>query len=235
MVSHMDFHVRVLEVFARGDYAFSVRFERPPEFLFLPGQYVTITTSAGTASLTKPLSLASSPSEIFLEVAKSSTGHPFAKLLRNLIPGDEIVIRGPFGDFTFRGEYSKVAFIAGGIGITPLWSMIVNATEMLYDSDIRLLYSAKTQENILFRERMTDIAKDNPHLSIVITLTGSSPGWNGHKGRINRRMIEQEIPDWRDRVFFTSGPPLMVNSILAILREMGVTDDHNRYEYFAGY
>jgi ferredoxin-NADP reductase len=48
-------------------------------------------------------------------------------------------------------------------------------------------------------------------------------------------MIEQEVPDWQDRVFFTSGPPAMVDAMLGLLREIGVPEDHIRYEYFPGY
>jgi ferredoxin-NADP reductase len=231
----MEYHVRVIEVFSLGNAAFSVRFERPPAFSFLPGQYIVVKTGTGISALTKPLTISSSPSDDYLEVTKSSTGHPFAESLRTLTAGDEFVIRGPFGDFTFQGEYGRVAFIAGGIGITPLWSMILNAAEVLYDTDITLLYSAKTEADVLFHKRMTDIAEKNHHLSIVITLTAPTQGWKGHTGRINRWMIEQEISGWQDRVFFTSGPPGLVNAILAILREMGVPDNHNRFEYFPGY
>jgi ferredoxin-NADP reductase len=231
----MEYTVRALEVIAHGGSAFSVRFERPAAFSFLPGQYMVITTGTGAAALTKHLTISSSPSDPYLEVTKGSTGHPFAESLRRLKSGDEVAIRGPFGDFTFRGEYGKVAFVAGGIGITPLWSMIRNATENLIDTDITLLYSAKTEQDILFHEVMKDIANANLHLSMVITLTAPGRGWTGHTGRIDRMMIEQDIPDWQDRIFFTSGPPAMVDAMLGILREIGVPEDHIRYEYFPGY
>ena len=235
MVSVMEYHVRVIDVFPRGDSAFSVRFERPPTFSFQPGQYMFITPGTDTSVQTKHLSISSSPSDQYLEVTKGSTGHPFAESLRALKSGDEAVIVGPYGEFTFQGEHSKVAFLAGGIGVTPLWSMIRYATDMLYDTDITLLYSAKTEPNILFQERMTDVAEANPHLSLVLTLTEPDPSWAGHTGRIDRVMIEQEVPDWRDRIFFTSGPLAMVDAMLAVLREMGVPDDKVRYEYFSGY
>lgn len=231
----MEYNVRVMEVFSRGDFAFSVRFERPSAFFFLPGQYIFITTGTGTAALTKHLSISSSPSDPFLEVTKGSTGHPYAESLSGLKAGDVVVIRGPFGEFTFRGEYGKVAFIAGGIGITPLWSMIRNATAMQYETDIKLLYSAKTEREVLFREKLTEISYANLHVSVVISVTEPAPGWTGHTGRINRRMIEQDIPDWRERVFFISGPPAMVNAMLAVLRELGLPEDRIRSESFPGY
>ena len=235
MVSVMEYRARVKEVSPHGDIAFSVRFERPPEFSFVPGQYVYLTPGKGAAALTKHLTLSSSPADPFIEVTKGETSHPFTGALKKLRAGDEAIIRGPYGDFTFRGEYSRVAFIAGGIGITPLWSMIQYATEMMYDSDITLLYSAIREPDILFHEKMKEVAEKNLHFSVVLTLTSPGPGWTGHTGRIDRRMIEQEFPDWQDRIFFTSGAPGMVNATLAILREIGIPEDHIRYEYFPGY
>jgi len=231
----MEYTTRVAEVFPRGDFAFSVRFDRPAEFSFLAGQYMFITPQTGQKNLTKHLTISSSPGDPYLEVTKGATGHPFAEALRALQPGDTAVIRGPYGDFTFRGEFSKVAFIAGGIGITPLWSMIQYATEMLYDTDITLLYAAKTRANVLFRERMADISAANPHFSAVITLTQPDSSWDGRTGRINAAMIKQEIPDWHERVFFTSGPLPMVNAMRSILSELNVTEEQIRYEYFPGY
>lgn len=131
----MEYNVRVLEVFFHGDLALSVRFDRPEAFSFLPGQFIIVTTVTGMPAMSKPLSLSGSPTDPWLEVTKGSTGHPFAESLRGLKPRDEVTIQGPWGNFTFRGEHPKVAFIAGGIGITPLWSMIRNASAMKYDTD----------------------------------------------------------------------------------------------------
>ena len=231
----MEFTTRVIESLPCGSSAFTVRFERPPGFSFLPGQYIFITTGTGSAALTKHLTLSGSPNAPYFEVTKGLTGHPYAESLRALCPGDEVTARGPFGDFTFIGEYKKVAFIAGGIGLTPLWSMTRYATEMMFTTDVTLLYSAKTEDKVLFRKDMRELTERNDHLSIVLSLTSQDPSWAGRTGRIDRRTIEQELPDWRERVFFTSGPPGMVDSILSILREIGVPGEQLRSEIFPGY
>ncbi|MDD1704798.1 MAG: FAD-dependent oxidoreductase [Methanoregula sp.] len=229
----MEFVSRVIESVSSGS-SVSVRFERPRGLTFLPGQYIILTVGTGTSALTKSLTLSGSPNVPYFEVTKGLTGHPFADALLALKAGDEIHASGPFGDFTFIGEYKKVAFIAGGIGLTPLWSMTRYATEMMFTTEITLLYSARTEDRLLFRHEMRDLTERNPHLSIVLTLTAPGPGWNGRTGRIDRRMIEQELPDWRDRVFFASGPPGMVDAILAILREIGIPESQIRFEYFPG-
>jgi len=231
----MEFVARIADAFPRGEFAFSIRLDRPKDFSFSPGQYMFITVKGDKQSLTKHLTISSSPEDEFLEVTKGATGHPYAEALRKLKPGDTVGIRGPYGDFIFQGEFSKVVFIAGGIGITPLWSMIQHATAMLYDTDITLLYSAKTMANVLFSEKMNEIADANPHFSAVVTLTRPDPGWSGRTGRIDRSMIDSEVPDWRERVFFTSGPLVMVDAMLSLLKGMNVPENHIKYEYFPGY
>ena len=103
------------------------------------------------------------------------------------------------------------------------------------DTDITMLYSAKTEPEFLFREKMAELEKAQLFLNIIRTVTEPGPGWTGHTGRIDRSMIEQEIPDWRERIFFVSGPPVMVNAMLASLKEMGLPRDHILYEDLTGY
>jgi len=231
----MEYPTRVIEVFPRSKNAVSVRFAKPAGFTYLPGQYMFITLRRGGETLVKHLTISSSPSEPFLEVTKGLTGHPFANALSALVPGDEAVISGPFGDFTFEGEYERVVFLTGGIGVTPLRSMIRNATDRGLSTRILLLYSARSGADVLFGIEMEQMIKQNPNLKVIITLTVPDPGWTGRTGRIDRTMIEREIPDWKEQVFFTSGPPVMVGAIVAILEELGVQHDNIHQEQFPGY
>ena len=231
----MEYRTRVIEVFPRSKNAVSARFAKPAGFTYLPGQYTFITLRRGEEPLVKHLTISSSPTEPFLEVTKGLTGHPFANALSALVPGDEVVISGPFGEFIFEREYERVVFLSGGIGITPLRSMIRNATDRGLSTRILLLYSARSEADVLFGIEMEQMMKQNPNLKVIITLTAPDPGWKGRTGRIDRTLIEREIPDWQDQVFFTSGPPVMVDAIVAILEELGVQHDHVHQEQFPGY
>ena len=77
--------------------------------------------------------------------------------------------------------------------------------------------------------------QQNPHLSVRITLTRPGPGWMGRVGRIDRAFIENAVPDRQGRVFFISGPAVMVDAMTAILKEIEVPDEQIRREYFPGY
>jgi ferredoxin-NADP reductase len=231
----MEYMVRVISVIPRSAHALSVRMERPPGFDHRPGQYMFITVGEGETSLTKHLTISSSPTEPFLEVTKGMTGHPFGEALKALSPGETLAVRGPYGEFTFSGEYDKVVFLSGGIGITPLRSMMRYATDKRLGCSIVLLYSCHGREDILFGDEIELMARENGHLRTVITLTRPDPEWTGLSGRIDRTHIEREIPDWRDRVFFISGPSAMVDSIFALVTGMGLPEGQVRKEFFPGY
>ena len=231
----MESRALVSEVVRRSPLAVSVRFEVPQGFSYLPGQYMFITIGEGRAALMRHLTISSSPTEPFLEVTKGLTGHPFAHALSSLAPGDQVHIRGPYGDFTFSGEYSKVAFISGGIGITPLRSMTRYAIDRGLPTSIKLLYSCRTDEELLFFPELSKLAELHSALELAVTLTRPGPGWTSRVGRIDRDFVGREVADWKERVFYCSGPAGMVEAIAAILREIGVPEDRIRQEYFPGY
>lgn len=231
----LEYRTRVVEVVRRGEHAVSVRFERPPAFSYLAGQFMFITLTQGTESLTRHLTISSSPTEPFLEVTKGLTGHPFADALAALAPGDEAIIRGPKGTFTLDSQDEDVVFISGGIGVTPLRSMARYVTDTALLVRITLLYSARSEGEALFLEEFDEMRRRNPRLGGRITLTRPGPGWTGYTGRIDRAFIEQAVPDVRGRGFYVSGPAAMVDAMTVILREMGVPDDRVRREYFPGY
>lgn len=191
----MEYPTRVIEVLPMSKNAVSIRFAKPAGFTYLPGQYMFITLRRGEENLVKHLTISSSPTEPFLEVTKGLTGHPFANAISALVSGNEAVITGPFGEFTFEGEYERVVFLSGGIGITPLRSMIRNATDRGLSTRILLLYSARSGADVIFGIEMEQMMEQNPNLNVIITLTAPDPGWMGRTGRIDRTLIEREIPD----------------------------------------
>jgi glycine betaine catabolism B len=120
----MPFETSVVEVIQRTPDIKSIRFEKPKGFGYLAGQYIFITLGGGPDKMTKHFTLSSSPTEGFLEITKKLTGHPFSNALAGLRPDDKVSIAGPYGEFTFQGEYDNIGMLSGGIGVTPLRSMI---------------------------------------------------------------------------------------------------------------
>lgn len=213
---------------------------------FSPGHYLVM--DLGIAEDPKgrihPFSIASSPTEkgllmISTRVISRLASSVFKKRLNELEPGSKVNIRAPFGRFLLPADTSKgVVMISGGIGITPLRSMIKYATDLRPDLGITLLYSNRVPEDIPFRKELVELEKRNPRLKIIHTIThpeDSQERWTGLTSRIDERLIKNHVTDVSNTIFYVSGPPGMVDSIQEILRKMNVPSQSVMSESFAGY
>jgi ferredoxin-NADP reductase len=212
----------------------SVRFAKPDGFNYLAGQYMFITLEVGGGDITKHLTISSSPTEKFLEITKRLTGHPFANALSSLEPGDVVRIKGPYGKFVL-GDYKKIGMLSGGIGITPLRSMIRYSADKAINTDIVLIYSNKNENDIGFKDEFQELQRYNPNLKVIYTITEPSRNWNGLTGRINSEMIMKCLPDYRERVFYISGPAQMANAMQILLSDLKIPENRIRKEYFSGF
>ena len=231
----MKFDSNIIEHFSRSEDVLSVRFQRPKGFNFTPGQFIFLHLDKPDESLVKHFTISSSPSEDYLEITKKLTGHPFSNALLALQIGDTVSLDGPYGEFTNTGENQKLLFITGGIGITPIRSMIRYSVDMKTNDDMVLLYSCKTEDSILFREELDEIREEHRKLSVIYTLTQPQGKWNGVRGRIDGEMIRKHIPDYSSRVSYISGPPGMVESLVNVLiNELNVPSEQIKKEQFLG-
>lgn len=182
----------------------------------------------------RAFSLASSPTEDFLMISIKMTGSGFKEKL-DALEGQEVTITGPFGRFVFeegkKQNHSHV-MIAGGIGVTPFRSMIKYATDKSLDDRIILLYSNKTEGDISFLEELKHMQNQNKNLSIVHTLTQTESS-DYRTGRIDENLIREEVDDIKNSIFYVCGPPVMVDTMVQMLKEMGIKEI--RFERFVGY
>ena len=230
-----DLEAEVIQTIMRTPDVLSIRFRRPEGFNYLPGQWMLVTPGKKTEQPTKPLSLSSSPTEDFLEVTKRLTGHEFSNALAALKPGDAASLQGPYGHLTFHGEHDKICMLSGGIGITPLRSMIRYSVDKKLKTDIVLIYSNRFENGIAFKEDFDALQETCPNFKMISTITNPSQEWKGLTGRINAEMVKRVVPDYADRVFYSCGPKLMVDDLVAMLEEMEIPKERVRFEYFSGY
>lgn len=232
----MEFETQVAEIIRRTSDVKSFRFRRPEGLDYDPGQYMYVTIMIDGEKQTKHFTISSSPTESdFIEFTKRITDHEFSKALNKLKVNDWAFIEAPEGEFTFKGEYPKVALITGGIGITPFRSMIKYCTDKSVQSQITLLYGNRNEETIAFREELAELAKQNPNITIVHTLSQPSESWKGRRGYVDLQMIKEEIPDYSEQVFYVCGPPGLVTSILNVLKTLEIPEEKTKVERFPGY
>lgn len=217
-------------------------FEPSHPVSFIPGQFMQWevshhdTDDRGTRRF---FTVCSSPTErrIMLTTKFADPSSTYKVALRALREQDEIVAMGVAGDFILPEDTDPVpcVFIAGGIGITPFRSMVQYMLDKKIVRPITLLYSNKTAEDIVFRQ-LFDEAGLVGWLKTVYTVTEVAPyGWKGKIGYITADMIKEEVPQYKESLFYISGPKPMVSAFQTMLADMGVSSDRIKTDFFPGY
>jgi ferredoxin-NADP reductase len=195
-----------------------------------------ITISNKNRELKKHFTISSSPTEKkFIEFTKKLTGSEFSNALEDLSIGAKAKIDAPYGKFTLDKEHNKIAMLSGGIGITPLRSICKYVTDKKLKKSIILLYGNNTAQDIAFKEEFEILQKQNKNLKIIHVLNKPPPEWKGYTGFIDSNTIKKEITDYKKRLFYTCGPPGMINAMKKILQELNLPKSQIRIENFTGY
>jgi glycine betaine catabolism B len=232
----MKFDTKIIEIIPRTTDVTSYRFPKPQELTYKPGQYFIITIRKDDKELTHHFSFSSSPTEKdHFEFTKKFTDHEYSLALKSAKIGDWARIDAPYGQFIFDGEYPKIALLAGGIGITPLISIIKNATDKRLDTKITLFYGCRTENDIAFKEELERMQNENRNLKMICIINQPSSQWTGEIGIITSEMIKKALPDFRENVFFTCGPPPMVKAMETIIESLGLPRSQMKQEFFTGY
>lgn len=212
-------------------------------FAYAPGQYMEFTLphdNIDTRGQRRYFTLASSPTEDTIRIGvkfypKSSS---FKKALQHIDHNSVISATSLGGDFTLPEDQSrKLAFIAGGIGVTPYRSMIKYLLDKKEKRDVTLLYSANTVEDVAYGD-VFEVARKELGINPIYMLTKAGshvPDNRFRAGFITAERIKAEVPDYQERLFYISGPQPMVASMTDMLRELGVRGEHIKTDFFSGY
>lgn len=222
--------LRVEEV-ARDAYDFVFASDRP--LTSLPGQYLEWTLphkSADSRGTRRYFTIASAPQEgeVRLGVKFYAKPSTFKTALANMRPGERLSAAGLAGDFTLpRDTHTKLAFIAGGIGITPFRAMLAELLARGERRDITFFYSVKEASDLAYRPLLEQAARElGVRLVWVVTDTG---------GALTAERIRQELPDWPERTFYISGPRGMVVGFAKALRALGARRSRIKTDFFPGF
>ncbi|SIT35702.1 Oxidoreductase FAD/NAD(P)-binding domain protein [Paraburkholderia ribeironis] len=217
---------RVTEVRTeRGDTTTLVmRPEGHAGFRFKPGQFGWLTLWASPFRITgHPFSFSSSAeaADGRVEMTIRNLGD-FTSAVKTVPVGQRVYLDGPYGAFTIGNPTDMHVLIAGGIGITPMMSMIRTLADRGDTRPLVLLYGSKSWESLTFREELETL-KARLDLKIVYVLTDPPDGWTGESGRINAEMFRRHLrPAYADHEYFICGPDVMMDAIETALGEMKV-------------
>ena len=230
-----------IEEVADGTMAF--HFEKPGGFVFKAGQFgdFTLINPAETDAEgnIRGFSLASAPYESDVMFATRMRDTAFKRVLKTMEVGTEVSLDAPYGSFTLHNNSRTPAvFLTGGIGVTPVRSIILQATHDNLPHKIFLFYSNRRPEDAAFLDQLMEAQKQNPNYTFVGTMTEmekSSRKWEGETGYITKLVLLKYIGDLTVPIFYLAGPAAMVTAMRKTLNEAGVDDDNIRTEEFSGY
>lgn len=186
---------------------------------------------------TRPFSFASAPGHDRIMIATRMRGSAFKRSLEHFPIGTHVQLMGPMGSFTLHKDPARPAvFLTGGIGITPVRSIIEQATRQRMPHRIFVFYSNRTTARMAFFDDFRAWSLENMNLSFIPTLTEERPkDWRFELGAIDRRLLTGYIADLRAPVYYIVGPPAMVAAMKKLLEEIDVDEMQIRSEEFAGY
>ena len=230
-----EYTVKVIELIQLTPTAVTLRMNKPEDYTFKPGQWGYFTVEGDCGKVSRSLSFSSSPTEPYLEFTKRLSDSDFCQNIMQLQVGDEVSFRGPMGNLVYEGGLDKVAFLAGGIGITPIRSILKHSMDKGIGGEKFLLYGNLNVEETAFADEIEQWEKEDPGLKVIHILMDPPKGWGGFTGFINSSIIEASIPDLPSQTFYVSGPPPMVKAVAMCLDEIGIHRDNVYKEELEGY
>ena len=202
---------------------------------FEPGQFAWITLGISPLRMREhPFSMSSSAvSPERLEFGIKALGD-FTNKIKDVKPGTKAYLDGPYGVFTTARYWDSAGFIliAGGIGITPIMSMLLTAAEGRDDRPFLLIYSNKTRSEITFYEELESL-KSKLDLKIVHVLREPPEDWQGETDYVDRELLEKYLPLHRgSRHYFICAVPAMMETVEAALYDLEVPVTHVHMEHY---
>ncbi len=221
---------------AETDDIFSFYFKSENLLNYTPGQFIELKLphkNPDSRGSTRWFTLSSSPLDKKLSITTkiSENGSSYKKTLFNLIPGTVVDITGPMGDFVLpKILQTPIVFIAGGIGVTPIISMIKYLLQTHEIRPLHLFYTVNNESDIIFNNFF-----EKYKLPTTIVVNQPTEAWGGEQGQLNTDMIIDIIQPTNNTLFYLSGPDSMVKSLSKSLKE--IIDDQKRIitDFFPGY
>lgn len=201
---------------------------------FRPGQFAWIRMGSTPLGFEEhPFTIASAPRRSgAVEFTIKQLGD-FSSAVAEVGVGDRVWVDGPHGAFSPDHHRSQgLVLIAGGVGITPMISVLRSLAARRDCREHLLFVSARALDELLFREEITELA-DRLRLRVVELLGDPHEGWTGRTGFLTAEVIAEHLPASRTRLdYFLCGPPAMVSAVDASLRSIGVAPRHIHTEKF---
>ena len=223
-----------------ADQTYEYIFTKPAGLRFQAGQYLEWMLPherSDSRGIRRYFTIASSPTESVVRLALrtvAQSGSSYKAKLATLQPGDTIIASQLAGDFLLpKDQSAKLAFIAGGIGITPFRSHIQYMADTGEIHDTVLFYCNNTRADIAYADEFSAASERIP-LRVVHVVAKEAVEPPFETGFVDVAMLERQAPDYRERTWYLSGPPGMVSAYETMLSKAGVPSKQIVKDFFPG-
>lgn len=238
-----NYRVKLQDRYLVAERTMAFQLEKPTGFTFKPGQWIDITLvhpfEVDAGGKVRGFSIASAPADDFLLVATRMRDTAFKQEFGKMPLGSEVEITMPGGSFNLHKNPERAAiFLAGGIGVTPVRSILRHAAHEKLEHKIVFFFINSTPERAPFLKELEDLQRENTHYKLVATMTRmeeSKEAWNGERGKVDQAVLEKYTRDAKSPIYYVVGPPGMVRATQKMLEEAGCDSDDIRTEGFGGY
>lgn len=212
----------------------TIRLARPEGFEFEAGQFLTVRVRVDGREYARCYSLSSAPeARGYLEISVRRQGLVSNALHAAVRPGSTLSIKGPHGAFKYPADDDRpIVLLAGGIGITPLVSMLRHMVASAPTRPVTLVYSARSEQDIAFRDELSSIARRHHQARVQLAVPDGSGGPEMYPGHIDESLLRTTAPDLPHSVCFICGPAPMIEAMKTLLAAMGVPPGQIRHEIF---
>lgn len=155
-------------------------------------------------------------------------------------PGDKVMISGPYGEFHIKKTEREMVYIGGGAGMAPLRSHIFHLFHTLRtDRKVSYWYGARSKREVFYEEDFRKIEKEFPNFKFNLALSEPLPedNWDGYKGFIHQVALDNYLskhPEPEEVEYYLCGPPIMNESVLRMLDNLGVPEENIDLDDFGG-
>lgn len=215
--------------------------EKPENFQYRAGQFFDIILDKPDDKAKKNdyvhgFSFVSSPFEQYLAAAtRMRPDSNFKNTLKEITIGSELQIEAAWGSFTIKSnETLPIVYIIGGIGITPVRSMIAQATKDNSARQLTLIYANRNRANSAYTKELKRLAKQNTNFTFAPVYSEEKVEGAEH-GQIDGAMIKRHVTNLNEAIYYLSGPAGMVRATREALVQLNINEDNIRTEEFDGY
>ncbi len=236
----MTFKSDLLEKIPRSGDTTSYRFSRPPDYTFKAGQWYTVTIPSPEGPLDHHFSHADSPTESQIELTTRLTGSTFKQTLDALPVGAQVEVQGPYGAFLFGSDKPEIAFLTGGMGVTPVRSMLRYLADTkdagrVAGQELAVFYGSMTEDGIVYKDEFDEFVRVIPRLRVIHVITNPTADWKGYGGFITAVIVRTELSNPQDWTYYVVGPPPMITAMEKVLGQLEIPQGQIVVESFAGY